>query len=1267
MASVAAPDVAASNQRWKTIEQKAAAKRIEKCNKTLEKLLGSGANRLPRVGMAFSGGGWRAMASAVSLMDALSIPLDPSETAAAEEGIKLMDTITHIFGLSGGSWAAFVSLAGGDRNPFHHSPTDGSPITDADRARHPWLHGQQNRFDPAVHTHEGLKFMTDAAHASKACYRGGKATRLVSLSANVADVTFGSALSTRLLGATLVERWSNFLANDILAFKDNGELKAPSKEAEQQSSAAGGAATAALSGSVGEKGLTAAEVSAAVSDAKAVAKKDPNIGSKARSVKLSDLRALVERGDFPFVCNTAIADRPHMTQSADFSNTTRLYDWVEISPFFIRNAVNGNFTDDVDGSGAYFDVPVTAISAAAGEGTATTPDRSTNEPLEASAAAAAPPRTRHDMFLHNYMAVCGSAFACDVGALLPKGVADTIRDNVRLKPSPIVGGGLTEIIYGRGGGGEQQRTCVCRDAGIDFNVPFPPMLSEAGREFDIIIAMDAGMDSYNAYELQRAVELGYLVLAAPTPTAPGPLEPFPANNRVRVYHSTNGGPTIIYFLALTTRPTSKVIHKPDQITRDAAKVRQAVMEELMPLLLSELRLFYSNEATSAGALDGALTNTPPTTVGTSLTRRVRYNPTSSRNDDLASGASLAADGNSASPAVSGSGQTPFSPSAGGPNSSVASSSTTSGTAGAFTNVAEAIIGAAAARGLFNETIDAFFIVEKAVLAGVPGKDRRLRIIEALEAEAMAIAAGTPHPAPLKDRLTEKGGADIVESLARVGVIDKIGWGGDVMLRTVALRTQWVDFFVATTVVRHMLPNSGIDPALIANALKAMGRDGLETTTTQSEVEEIAVQSRAIKTTSRLSTLMGSLASKLSKQRCEMLSSPASAMIARRYLSQVETAAAEASKLWPIGAAPSTNNPTAAPDSLELNIAHFCDNLVDFYASMLSFDHLNEEMSLSRWDLHVLSSFAVTTRRIFDALTIATHRSDLIRPAAHAVLIAEAIARHPSEHSFFLLRTMCEQKGAYGGAPQDMMTHMGAPSSMGDNDGVLLALSRDPSLRAHPEDLLRVVAAAFDAPEAFVAKREAVQALLASMPRGGSATSPVVTLTVAHANCFANAVRILQRGAPLDDSAAVEAILGSTTHYATVGGRMNKQKALFMVWSEGAKSQEFLFHIATRCLATLQLFDFMAPYAPTVTIPSGTAPDRIESALAFAEKHKQYVKKVVASDPLLVGWSADQKERLERFNSALLSTAHEVKGAVIGKVGDVAGALKGGLKGLWGKK
>lgn len=520
-------------EEWKKIEDPVVARRTARCNVALKQLLGdSNGPRQPKVGLCFSGGGWRAMSSGCAVLDALSSPFSPAQdTSSSNEGVKLLDTVSHAFGLSGGSWCLFTALAAGNHhNPFHYDASRPMPSVND----HPWMYGPKNHFDANNHQYHGLRHIVYADTVNAACYRGKNHGRLLELASKVGiDSTLGEVLVCEPLGDSLVERWSNFLSNDVLNFVDGGKgVQQPPEKAPGDNAA----------------------------------RDDPNRNNKSRKVNLSSLKTLVDAGDFPFVVCSAIADVPS-------KEGPRMYDWVEISPYFVRNVAQGVFSSDVDHCKGYF----------------------------SSAAEKRSTETATDLRLHHMMGVCGSAFACDLTAVVGPEVAEVINRRADLGSNPLLGRGVTHIKTKDG-----KELGNCRDAGVDFNIPLPPMLLEAHRDFDVIVVMDAGANSTNAYELKRAVDLGYIKLAE---DAPNPLEKFSDGERVRVYRGAPGHPSIVYFLGLTKRATSQIIYPDADICADLDQVRDNALKQLVPIVCDELRAAQQR-------INGHGEGAKPTTVAT---------------------------------------------------------------------------------------------------------------------------------------------------------------------------------------------------------------------------------------------------------------------------------------------------------------------------------------------------------------------------------------------------------------------------------------------------------------------------------------------------------------------------------------------------------------------------------------------------------------------------------------------------------------------------
>jgi hypothetical protein len=549
--------VAACMEKWQSVEAAASAARTQRTRDTLRLLLGPASKtgpvyQLPRVGICVSGGGWRAMSSAVAFFDGLSTALPAAETAARQDGVKLLDTVTHVAGLSGGSWMLAAMLLGGLRNPFHTAP-GGAPNNSL--GANPWLYGAQHSFVEAATPGEkygGLFHMRDKTNIDNAAYRSDVGAALAQIVGQAfVEPTIPGVLLNSSMGTCFVQRWANFIANNILMFADNfiPPTEDPHESEEMR---------------------------------------------RSRQAKLSDLQDLVRHGDFPFVILSTIANR-ELQEEEQPGPTVRSFDWVEHTPFFTRNGP-AQIVDCDDAACVLF------------------PDKEDGDEMHTA-----------PMTLHHLMAIAGSAFAFNLSIVAPKAVralnkisdalvsigdaipfvggggdddnerAVELAERVEQKATDPLLGGVTKVVIKHKtavgatapiDGSDEVFLGVLRDAGIDFNVPFPPLSPESGRDFDIIIAHDAGEKSENALELQRAVDLGYLKLA---PDQPGLLEPFPAEERVRVFRGMPGYPTIIYFLGITDKPTTQIVQSAEDLESDLAEVRRRTVMYVQPLVLAELR------------------------------------------------------------------------------------------------------------------------------------------------------------------------------------------------------------------------------------------------------------------------------------------------------------------------------------------------------------------------------------------------------------------------------------------------------------------------------------------------------------------------------------------------------------------------------------------------------------------------------------------------------------------------------------------------------
>jgi hypothetical protein len=692
---------------WKTVEEAAVAKRTARVHETLAKLLGpsSSPDKDPRIGLCLSGGGWRAMTSACALFDALSTPLEATETASNTPGIKLLDTVTHAFGLSGGSWMLFTTLAGGARNPFHTPPIAGGPAPP-----HPWLFGTANAFDEAVHCYEGLAHMVSKDNVDRACYRSSTRQTLSMLTSKVgADSTIPTAMVSQHLGKSLVERWSNFIANNILNFVDGYKIHAIPQEA--------------------------------VGDGTGRIETDEGKSNASRSIKFGDLKQLVENGDLPFVVCSAIANRP-LGEGEKPSRTTRGYDWTEFTPYFSRRPSPGILVPHTDDLCGYF----------------------------------ADGRAETDLVrlrVHNLMAICGSAFACDVACALPDSVSSAVSSRVTITSDPLLGGGVTDVVFDS----DHKKFGVLRDAGIDFNVPLPPMLPEACRAFDIIVVHDGGAGSKNAHELQRAVDLGYIKLA-PAPFTPE--TPFFEGERVRVFRGLPGYPTVIYFLGLTERGTHQIALGHKALIADVKKCRENALRQLIPVMLSEMRIVRAmkQSGAAAGAAETAAATVHTKAVAfkkSSSGRRAGDPNESDEEEEEAAAAALEADGQQQPPS--------------------------------FNALAQGLVVNGMALGKVKDSLDAYQLIEKAIFAGLPDT-KRLNSITTLEVRSLKVLEGGAPQQTLPPLSTEISSPDVNEVMMEFGIMEKRA-GGPPGSKDGDMSTAWVEYYAAVAILSTLAPNEGL--------------------------------------------------------------------------------------------------------------------------------------------------------------------------------------------------------------------------------------------------------------------------------------------------------------------------------------------------------------------------------------------------------------------------------------------------------------------------
>ncbi|CUG86623.1 Hypothetical protein, putative [Bodo saltans] len=452
---------------------------------------------LPRIGLAVSGGGWRAMTAAIALTDELS-------------RAGLLDTIEVVAGLSGGSW--FVqnwALGGTHKNVFHASQ------------QQPWAYG--GRFDPTVHRYEGLIHML----SEKVVHRSAQVPRQLEMFGKFAEFVTGSDLTFfRVLllssgGKSMISRYAAFLDQQLLLWQTVEERK---------------------------------QNLFLQNDASAKAVLD---------------------GTFPVLAVASIdtVSSDQQTPNAQVGKSKNV--WAEFSTLGTRNRnIEYGKTQ-----------PITRVQVVMDDKKA---------PLTAG----------------KLMGVCGSAFAFDAQQLLnalPSGLArvakllgvdDDESDVVIKKTLTETHIGLpkqsaTGTVAPKGHSAPELDDVLfghLRDAGLDFNIPFPLVLKQSsGRSLDIVIALDAGFQAKGATELATAVDNGYIEIE--NETVASLKQDFEGGERVRIFSPpkdpTTGfykGPIIIYVVALNCTKSWKITYTRDEVNACTSLVRNIVHASLIPKL-----------------------------------------------------------------------------------------------------------------------------------------------------------------------------------------------------------------------------------------------------------------------------------------------------------------------------------------------------------------------------------------------------------------------------------------------------------------------------------------------------------------------------------------------------------------------------------------------------------------------------------------------------------------------------------------------------------
>ena len=286
-----------------------------------------------------------------------------------------------------------------------------------------------------------------------------------------------------------------------------------------------------------------------------------------------EVTAHVKNGTKPIFICSAIAN------GADCKE--RKYDWIEFTPFGVRRyppkvrPAPGTVLPPSDIMGNLHPDKVKA--------------KALPEDMNASDKEALTRAGFMKLFAHNLMGICGSAFALDfcgvceeVRSPFLKILAAPIAAYKADDPDPVLGG--TTKVPGVG---------ELRDAGLCFNVPYPALLADSGRDVDILIVMEASHGSKGAETLQLAMAQGYYE-ADPKDLGADWLN-FGPSKRVHIFHPKDPryGPVIVFFLGLTERDSADIIESGPEVIQDCATVRRNVHEQFMKTVVVALTEYFA--------------------------------------------------------------------------------------------------------------------------------------------------------------------------------------------------------------------------------------------------------------------------------------------------------------------------------------------------------------------------------------------------------------------------------------------------------------------------------------------------------------------------------------------------------------------------------------------------------------------------------------------------------------------------------------------------
>ncbi|KAH3756603.1 hypothetical protein Pelo_11631 [Pelomyxa schiedti] len=503
-------------------ESQAVKAREVVCRAALASFIGepSAESDMPCVAVCGSGGGVRAMVSMIAFLNGLS-------------SIGLLDGITYCAGLSGSTWCLLQWIASSG-NPFHSGQTEDDP----------WVLG--GRYNSERHTHKGLVSMLKETKSSKWTPRLlVHLTHLLTLDTGFNTIAGAISMLSEGRGGSVMTAWAKFLANLMLK-------KALPDDVDPFSLRLSASAEKLLSGAYpipictaiteSRPGTTSSSCDEQHSFSTAISTGTPPTGSvlsiPAIETTGSSLSSTSEAVNNPSVILpplASISTRPTTVQSMECPEAAGKigWDWVTITPFTVHK------------SGKYI--------------------KSTSQ--------------LHDDSIPHLMAVCGSAFAFDWRTHVLPTVQNMFPHVVqRMMPNEAWLDSTKPAIESFLGGATSTDPDVgnMRDAGIDFNVPFPAFV---GRGVDVVIVMDASGGASGCEELRNAVDRGYVSVREADKILLS--TKFDIKESVRVFFpGKQGDPVIIYFMGNTTINTACFEYDEARLRGVTETIRDTVKKEV---------------------------------------------------------------------------------------------------------------------------------------------------------------------------------------------------------------------------------------------------------------------------------------------------------------------------------------------------------------------------------------------------------------------------------------------------------------------------------------------------------------------------------------------------------------------------------------------------------------------------------------------------------------------------------------------------------------